>query len=351
MDNELVKENFEILKEIYSKMGDEKSKYIFNNRLLYSISGQTEYIKNIIKTTDYGSEFTSLLNSNKNIYLFGAGIWGSEITKIWGDCINGVLDNNECKIGGMLNGVKIYAANEIISDEFEGIVIIATRKYNDEIFHQLLELGMKEQNIINAIDFIEQAEEEQYFSLNELPHVENEVFVDVGSLDAKTAIQFTKWSRKYKKIYCFEPDKKNIKMCINNIDKYGLSEKIEMIKSGAWSQDGELYINSQGNGMSSVEIDGNGKHNDKIQVNKLDTVLRNEKVTFIKIDIEGAELEAICGSKKIIMEQKPKLAISIYHKPEDIIVLINLIMKYNHNYCFYLRHHSIVSWDTVLYAI
>ena len=49
MDNESVKENFEILREIYNKIGDEKSKYIFNNRLLYSISERTEYIKNIVR--------------------------------------------------------------------------------------------------------------------------------------------------------------------------------------------------------------------------------------------------------------------------------------------------------------
>ena len=251
----------------------------------------------------------------------------------------------------MLNGLKIYDVNEIINSEFDGEVIIATRKYNDQIFYQLLDGGVKEQNIINVVDYIKRFEEEQYFSLDVLPHVENEVFIDVGSLDAKTAIQFTKWSKDYKKIYCFEPDKGNIKKCIRNINEYGLNEKAKLIKSGAWSQDGELYINSQGNGMSSVGKKENAECSDKISVNKLDTVLRNEKVTFIKMDIEGSELEAICGSQNIIMEQKPKLAISIYHKPEDIIVLLNLIMNYNPDYCFYLRHHSIVSWDTVLYAI
>lgn len=69
------------------------------------------------------------------------------------------------------------------------------------------------------------------------------------------------------------------------------------------------------------------------------------------MDIEGAELEALYGAKRIISEQRPKLAISIYHRPEDIVELSHLIMKYNDSYKFYLRHHSIVSWDTVLYAI
>lgn len=349
--SEFIKENLNILIDIYNNLDDEQSKYIFKNRLLYSISNEAKYIKNIVETTKYGKIFADVLNSDGGVYIFGAGIWGKEIIKIWGDNINGILDNNIYKVGEVINGVKIYAPNKIINDRFKGKVIITTKKYYREIYEQLLRLGLKQECIVNIVDLIEQAEEEQYFSLDELYHDDNEVFVDVGSLDAKTAIQFSKWSGTYKKIYCIEPDKENIKKCIDNIYNNGLINKTELVKSGAWSMDGDLYINSMGNGMSSVTMKESNAYCDKIAVNKLDTILKNKKVTFIKMDIEGAELEALYGAREIISGQTPKLAISIYHKPEDIVELINLIMNYNDNYRFYLRHYSVVSWDTVLYAI
>lgn len=69
------------------------------------------------------------------------------------------------------------------------------------------------------------------------------------------------------------------------------------------------------------------------------------------MDIEGAEIEALKGAEYIIKKYKPKLAISIYHKLEDIIDLIYIIMQYRNDYKFYLRHYSIASFDTVLYAV
>lgn len=351
MSDIVKKSNLETIIEIYKNLEDEQSKYIFKNRLLYSISGEAKYIKNIVNTTDYGKKFAKIFQTNEDVYIFGAGIWGKEIIKIWGDNIKGVLDNNIYKIGEKINEIKIYNPKEVIDDSFKGKVVIATRKYYREVLDQLLKMGLKKEQIVNIDNWISQAEDDQYFSLKELYHVNDEVFVDVGSLDAKTSVQFSKWSGKFKKIYCIEPDKENIKKCICNISENRLDDKTQMVKSGAWSVDGELYINSLGNGMSCVETENNSINCDKIKVNRLDTILKNEKVTYIKMDIEGAELEALYGAKRIISEQRPKLAISIYHRPEDIVELSHLIMKYNDSYKFYLRHHSIVSWDTVLYAI
>lgn len=69
------------------------------------------------------------------------------------------------------------------------------------------------------------------------------------------------------------------------------------------------------------------------------------------MDIEGSELNAIKGSNKVIKEQKPKLAISIYHKQKDILDIPNLLLQYNPDYQLYLRHYSFVAYETVLYAL
>ena len=69
------------------------------------------------------------------------------------------------------------------------------------------------------------------------------------------------------------------------------------------------------------------------------------------MDIEGAELEALQGGAKLIKKNHPKLAICVYHKPEDIYTIPQLLLEYNPNYTFYLRHYSLWRSETVLYAI
>ena len=69
------------------------------------------------------------------------------------------------------------------------------------------------------------------------------------------------------------------------------------------------------------------------------------------MDIEGAEREAIIGARNIIKSQKPKMAVSIYHKKEDIWELPKLLIEINPEYKFYLRHYSFRDAETVLYAI
>jgi hypothetical protein len=73
--------------------------------------------------------------------------------------------------------------------------------------------------------------------------------------------------------------------------------------------------------------------------------------TFIKMDIEGAEIEAIHGSADIIQSDKPDLAISIYHKIEHLWRIPMLLKSLNRNYKFYLRSHEHYNQETILYAV
>ena len=100
--------------------------------------------------------------------------------------------------------------------------------------------------------------------------------------------------------------------------------------------------------MENETVSGNGIQ--QIEVVKLDELLDGEKVTFIKMDIEGAEYAALKGAEKIIREQRPRLAISIYHKPSDIVEIPKLLLEYKDDYKFYLRHYSLIGNETVLYA-
>ncbi len=118
-----------------------------------------------------------------------------------------------------------------------------------------------------------------------------------------------------------------------------------MIPKGLWSEYAEMSFKSNG-GSSSITEDGDVH----IIADCIDRCI-DAPVTFIKMDIEGAEYQAILGAKNIINKYKPKLAICVYHKPEDIWELPWLIHKINPEYKFYLRHYSFGDVETVLYAL
>ncbi len=100
---------------------------------------------------------------------------------------------------------------------------------------------------------------------------------------------------------------------------------------------------------SASKITPSGKV--EIPVTTLDNILKNRPVTFIKMDIEGGEIDALNGSRNIINEQKPVLAICVYHKFNDIFDIPLLIKSFGINYKYYLRHYSNYVSETVLYAV
>ena len=191
---------------------------------------------------------------------------------------------------------------------------------------------------------------EQYFSLLQLKPLcgDNEIFIDCGAYDGETIKDFVKFSEgKYEKLYSFEPNPRLYENTLQNIKNAGL-QRVELIQKGVWSH--EAVLNFTDNGMSSQIYD---KGVIPVKVVAIDDVVpENEKVTFIKMDVEGAEFEALKGAEKTICRCRPVLAICLYHKATDIIEIPSLIMKFFPKYKFYIRHHHITMWwEAVLYAL
>ena len=116
---------------------------------------------------------------------------------------------------------------------------------------------------------------------------------------------------------------------------------------GLWSCNDTLYFDGSGTGGSRIV----GKQSDSsVEVVSLDSYIK-DKVTFLKLDIEGAEMEALKGARYIIKTQKPKLAICVYHKKEDITEIPMYIKHLVPEYKLYLRHYSDDAGETVLYAV
>jgi hypothetical protein len=86
-------------------------------------------------------------------------------------------------------------------------------------------------------------------------------------------------------------------------------------------------------------------------VTTIDELLKGGPATFIKMDIEGAELVALKGAKQTIKKYKPKLAVCVYHKPLDIVEIPLYLKKLVPEYKLFLRHYSDFGFDTIRYAV
>lgn len=183
----------------------------------------------------------------------------------------------------------------------------------------------------------------------EITHLdENEVFVDCGAYNGDTLLSFIKFSKnRFKNIYLFEPDLINIGEINKIIQNKVLDERVKLIKKGVYSLNTKVNFEAE-KGIASA-INNNGKF--IIETCKLDDVFCSDRVTYIKMDIEGAEKEALIGARNIIRRDKPKLAISIYHKPEDFWEIPKLIKLLVPEYKLYIRHYTDQLSETVCYAV
>ena len=193
------------------------------------------------------------------------------------------------------------------------------------------------------------ADNKQYF--NELTYSINpskEVFVDCGAFNGDTITRFNHFTGgHYKKIYAFEPNVSNMLQMKKNTESL---KNIEYIQKGTWSRDTTLCFEE--NGSASQIIEGTGTI--EIQVTSIDDIVKEDTVTFIKMDVEGSELESLKGAANTIRKNMPKLAICCYHKQNDIIDFYRYKKQFENQsqkYQFYLRHHSNSVYETVLYAI
>lgn len=338
------------IKKVYSLLADEKSKTIFENGVMYRLTGDYKYIRRIIRMDEgaTGSQIFRMLNKTlEHKAIFGAGITGSSFFQRNNDIrFNCFIDNY--KYNSECNGLPVLSPGEFKSKySGEGIIIIPETKLHLEMYEQLVEMGFNRNNIIDCMAELKKLMHLQYFDLPQLKErKENkEIFVDGGAYDGTSSVEFVKWcSGCRKKIYVWEPDVISREACSERLKKIDVEYKI--IPKGLWKDTELLRFDMQNNSCSNINDEGTMI----IEVDSIDNIIK-EPVTFIKMDIEGAEYQALLGAKNMITQYKPKLAIAVYHKPEDLWQLPYLIYEISPTYTFYLRHYSLDSNEIVLYAI
>ena len=178
---------------------------------------------------------------------------------------------------------------------------------------------------------------------------------DLGAYNGDTARQLIEYSPNLKKIYALEPDRRNFRKLSEYAER---EERFEVVpfQVAAWSKAEALTFGAEGNRNSGIGGSTNAVTSKCVTVegNSLDNLLidNNDKIDYIKFDVEGAENEAIDGCYNTIKAHSPQLLVSVYHRSEDLFALPLKINSLFPDYKLYLRKFRYIpAWDLNLYGV
>ena len=406
-----------IVKSIREHLQDDKSRFIFDNRLLYSLTGDYDYINKIILSLPQKKELDAAVNKCREhadqLVIWGAGNDLLILLNLYPDFpIHHLCDKDESKQQNGWRGISVMSPEELAKKKDEVFVVVNTAAYQEEIVRFLEEYDFAENRIINLGLIMDSLYSRQYFDADIMSPQEGEVFVDGGCFDCSTDKAFIKWCNgDYRKIFAFEPDRENYEKCLKKCQEERMAN-IELYHKGLWDCEIELSFEAgsgQGSKISVEDVQIGGQNSEiseenaqigsldseiseedvqidrpesivsdeefkikenasklkgqmsqigeegtnviKISTVAIDNVVGEEEVSLIKLDVEGAELKALQGAARTIRTFRPRLAISVYHKPEDIIEILEYILSLHDDYRLYIRHYQMSSCETIVYAL
>ncbi len=334
---------------------------------------------------------------NKIIILFGVGVYSKmvrEYIESIGLSVSYYSDNNKEKHGKYIDGIEVLSPQQLKNIENK-IVFITARHHVKQVNKQLYDMGIESvsfdrfivnsrmkdfeyvyenilddekskkvyEAVINAMItgdskyFDEVMEDNEFYALSNFMNEGNDIFVDAGAYVGDTVERFI-WKNigQFNKIYAFEPGKKQFKAMKYRVERlineWALnSEDIECIRGGLGEDNYTVSYCENENSLSSNNL-YNIEDKEKlstIDVYSLDKYLKGKKITFLKADVEGFELQMLKGAKDTIEKYKPKLAMSVYHRPCDLFEIAMYIKGIVPEYKVELRHHSSKLMETVMY--
>ena len=351
MNNETLKK----INRVYNNLCDEESKEVFDAKFNYILYGDEK--KFLEWTLQQNKDFScpelddyEIDNPNCEYILFGAGDLGKKTKMIMEKCNKKIIawsDNNRNLWSEEVKGLPVVLPGRLKELYPDKTIIITSKGGALSIYQQLVKMGFPRNKIIVPCrGFIMGVCGRQYFDV--FSPGSEEVFVDAGCWDGETSKEFVSWcGGNYNTIYAFEPDEYCWERCENTFRENNIINKF--FKKGTWSKSDILSFFSVGRASSRVSKDR--ECTTTVPVVSIDEALGFDKCTFIKLDVEGSEMETLIGAKEHIQKYKPKLAVSVYHKREDLWELGDYILNLNSDYKLYLRHYTTCNYETVLYAL
>ena len=176
----------------------------------------------------------------------------------------------------------------------------------------------------------------------------SERYLDLGAYNGDTVDEFLQLTNsQYESIIAVEADKKNFQKLTNRFSQQNIVN-LNLIYQGIWSEKTCLTFNNAGGRASAIDPNSTTS----IDVNNIDNILNNQFVSFIKMDIEGAEHQALAGAVHTLTKYQPKLLIAAYHHDDDFFTLPLKLKQINPKYKIFLRKHPYLpAWEINMFAV
>jgi len=216
----------------------------------------------------------------------------------------------------------------------------------DDLSRRTFEAFLNNKLSGDAEPLVDVLRKEQYFPKDIIKLSDREIFVDGGAYTGDTLLTFMRITGgKSAGCFAFEPEAANAVKLKATVEKRSL-RGVTVLNKGLWSAPATLpFAVWHGTSASAVSEAGEAS----VEAVTIDQAAPN--ATFIKLDIEGAELEALKGAAETIKRNRPRLAVCVYHKPADLFEVPLYLRSLAPDYRFYLRQHQPVACETVLYAL
>lgn len=354
------------------------------------------------------NQYIQQLKKYRTLYIWGAGSAGQEILQFLRNELSPekvfFVDNNPATWHSEKDGCLVLCPQDVpglVQQDTTAKILIAARD-NVQIFSQISRMGISadqiDQNILGIVrnlyqcdaegifsadrekiqqaralllddrsieifdrilayrrtgdsaflDGLSDAPEDQYFQKELFTPGCQEIFVDCGSYTGDTLKALLK--RTDNSIcggYLFEPDRTALTQLIEYVSSLS-HQNIHIYPYGCWHSDCDLSFAESGSWSSKVVPAGENK----IHGVRVDNVVAEHPITFVKMDIEGSEREALEGMRQSIQRHHPVLAISIYHKLTDLYEIPLQIRDIDPSYRLYIRCYAPNSdTEIVCYAL
>jgi FkbM family methyltransferase len=174
--------------------------------------------------------------------------------------------------------------------------------------------------------------------------------VDCGSFRGDTIPSFVShWRDRFQHIFALEPDPQNRVALETRKEELGLTDRVTVLPYAVGEETGSVSFASTGTVTSRIVRDGEPAV--LAECRRLDDIPWALTPTYIKMDIEGAEPQAIVGASELLRQHHPILAVCTYHRSEHLWQIPNLIHSMAPEYSLFLHRYAEECWEGVCYAI
>lgn len=220
--------------------------------------------------------------------------------------------------------------------------------------YNLKELGHDVNLLHSASGIFINYDLEQYRYKNEVFVQAGDYVIDGGACYGDTAVYFADLTKENGKVFSFEFMKENLELYYRNIDlNPNLKNRIELIKKPLGSNSSDKFYAIESGPGSYLTTNKPEDFSEEYTTISIDDFVKEnnvEKIDFIKLDIEGAELKTLKGAIETIKKYKPNIAVCLYHKLSDLWEIPKFLKEILPEYDLYLDHFTTMQWETVLFA-